>query len=145
MTSRTYLCTPPTGLPLTSHDSDSNPAIRIIAHYIPLFMRGFRYRCFIAHPQYSNACGYTFQPSPPASMMMNTKKHSSKRKSYIPSDRPRNNADRDAIKYAKNPSVYGYIKLPVGWPTKTIDSQTIGPSLSTADTALAPAAAAAAS
>jgi hypothetical protein len=73
---------------------------------------------------------------------MNTKKHSGKRKSYtIPSDRPRNKADRDALKYAKTPSMYGYIKLPVGRPTKTIDSQTIGPS----DTALAPSTAAAAS
>ena len=80
-------------------------------------------------------------------MMMNTaKKHSGKRKSYIPSDRPRNNADRDALKYAKTPSMYGYIKLPVGRPTKTIDSQTIGLSPSTSpDTALAPASAAAAS
>ena len=42
--------------------------------------------------------------------------------------------------------MYGYIKLPIiGWPTKTIDSQMIGPSPSTADTALAPATAAAAS
>ena len=82
---------------------------------------------------------------PPASMMMNAKKHSGKRKSYIPSDRPRNNADRDALKYAKTPSMYGYIKLPIGRPTKTIDSQTIGPSPSTADTALTPATAAAAS
>jgi hypothetical protein len=47
-------------------------------------------------------------------MMMNTKKHSGKRKSYILSDRPRNNADRDALKYAKTPSMYGYIKLLVG-------------------------------
>jgi hypothetical protein len=80
-------------------------------------------------------------------MMMNAKKHSGKRKSYILSDRPRINADRDALKYAKTPSVYGYIKLPIGRPTKTIDSQTIGPSPSTADTdtALAPATAAAAS
>jgi len=68
-----------------------------------------------------------------------------KEKLYIPSDRPRNNADRDALKYAKTPSMYGYIKLPVGWPTKTIDSQMIGPSPSTADTALAPATTAAAS
>ena len=73
-----------------------------------------------------------FNP-PPASMMMNAKKHSGKRKSYILSDRPRINADRDALKYAKTPSVYGYIKLPIGRPTKTIDSQTIGPSPSTAD------------
>jgi hypothetical protein len=78
-------------------------------------------------------------------MMMNAKKPSGKRKSYIPSDRPRNNADWDALKYAKTPSMYGYIKLPVGRPTKTIDSQTIGPSPSTADTALAPATTAAAS
>jgi hypothetical protein len=77
-------------------------------------------------------------------MMMNTKKHSGKRKSYIPS-RPHNNADRDALKYAKTPSMNGYIKHPVGRPTKTIDSQTIGSSPSTADTALAPATAAAAS
>jgi len=61
-------------------------------------------------------------------MMMNAKKNYGKRKSYIPSDRPRNNADRGALKYAK-----------------TINSQTIGPSPSTADTALAPATAAAAS
>ena len=75
-------------------------------------------------------------PPPPASisMMMNTKKHSGKRKSYIPSDHPHNNADRDALKYVKTPSMYGYIKLPIGRPTKTIDSQTIGPSPSTADT-----------
>ena len=66
-------------------------------------------------------------------MMMNAKKHSGKRKSYILSDRPRINADRDALKYAKTPSIYGYIKLPIGRPTKTIDSQTIGPSPSTAD------------
>ena len=65
-------------------------------------------------------------------MMMNTKKHSGKRKSYIPSDRPRNNADRDALKYANTPSMYGYIT-------------TIGPSPSTAGTALAPATAVAAS
>jgi hypothetical protein len=78
-------------------------------------------------------------------MMMNAKKHSGKRKSYIPSDRPRNNADRDALKYAKAPSMYGYIKLPIGRPTKMIDSQTFGPSPSIADTALAPSAAAAAS
>jgi hypothetical protein len=78
-------------------------------------------------------------------MMMNAKKHSGKRKSFIPSDRPRNNADRDALKYAKTPSMYGYIKLPIGRPTKTIDSQTFGPSPSTADTALTPAVAAAAS
>ena len=81
-------------------------------------------------------------PPPPASMMMNTKKHSGKRKGCILSDHPRNNADRDALKYAKTPSMYGYIKLPVGRPTKMIDSQTIGPSPSTADTALAPATAA---
>ena len=79
-------------------------------------------------------------------MMMNAKKHSGKRKSYISSDRPRNNADRDALKYAKTPSMYGYIKLPVGRPTKTIDSQTIGLSPSTSpDTALAPSTVAAAS
>jgi len=78
-------------------------------------------------------------------MMMNAKKHSGKRKSYIPSDRPRNNADRVALKYAKTPSMYGYIKFPIGRPTKTIDSQTVGPSPSTADTALAPTTAAAAS
>jgi hypothetical protein len=78
-------------------------------------------------------------------MMMNAKKHSGKRKSYIPSDRLRNNADRNALKYANTPFMYGYIKLPIGWPTKTIDSQTIGPSPSTADTALAPATAVAAS
>jgi hypothetical protein len=78
-------------------------------------------------------------------MMMNTKKHSIKRKSYIPSDRPRNNADRDALKYAKTPSMYVYIILPVGWPTKTIYSKRIGPSPSTADTARAPATAATAS
>ena len=78
-------------------------------------------------------------------MMMNAKKHSGKRKSFIPSDRPRNNVDRDALKYAKTPSMYGCIKLPVGQPTKTIDSQTIGPSPSTADAALTPATAAAAS
>ena len=41
VTIHTYLCTPPTGLPLTSHDSYSNPAIRIIAHYIPLFREDF--------------------------------------------------------------------------------------------------------
>ena len=41
--------------------------------------------------------------------------------------------------------MYGYIKLLVGQPTKTIDSQTVSPSPSTADTALAPATAAAAS
>ena len=41
--------------------------------------------------------------------------------------------------------MYGYIKLPIGQPTKTIDSKTIGPSPSTADTALAPATTAAAS
>ena len=76
---------------------------------------------------------------------MNTKKHSGKRISYIPSDCPRNTTDRDALKYTKTPSMYGYIKLPVGRPTKKIDSQTIGPSPSTADTALAPATAAAAS
>ncbi len=70
--------------------------------------------------------------------MMHTKKHSGKRKSYILSDRPCNKADRDALKYAKTPFMYGYIKLPVGRPIETIDSQTIGPSPSTADTALAP-------
>jgi hypothetical protein len=70
---------------------------------------------------------------------MNTKKHSRKRKSYI------NNAVRDALKYSKSPSIYGYIKLPAGRLTKMIDSQTIGPSPSTADTALAPATAAATS
>ena len=78
-------------------------------------------------------------------MMMNTKKHSGKRKSYILSDRPRNNADRDALKYAKTPSMYGYIKLSVGQPPKTIDSQMIGPSPSTAGTVLASATAAIAS
>ena len=77
--------------------------------------------------------------------MMHTKKHSGKRESYIPSDRPRNKADRDALKYVKTPSMYGYIKLPIGQPTETIGSQTIGPFPSTADTALAPATAAAAS
>ena len=41
--------------------------------------------------------------------------------------------------------MYGYIKLPVGRLTKTIDSQTIGLSPSNFDTALAPATAAAAS
>ncbi len=41
--------------------------------------------------------------------------------------------------------MYGYIKLPISRPTKTIDSQTIGHSPSTADTALTPATAAAAS
>ena len=62
------------------------------------------------------------------------------------SDCPHNNADRDALKYAKTPSMYGYIKLPVGRPTKTMDSQMIGPSpASNADTAPAPATAAAAS
>jgi hypothetical protein len=65
-------------------------------------------------------------------MMMNTKKHSGKRKSYIPSDCHRNNADRDALKYANTPSMYGYIT-------------TIGPSPSTAGTALAPATVVAAS
>jgi hypothetical protein len=79
-------------------------------------------------------------------MMMNAKKHSGKRKNCIPSNRPCTNADRDALKYAKTPSMYGYIKLPpIGWPTKMIDSQTIGPSPSTADTALPPATATAAS
>ncbi len=82
---------------------------------------------------------------PPASMMMNAKKHSSKRKSYIPSNRLRNNMEREALKYAKSPSMYGYIKLPIGRPSKMIDSQMIGPSPSTADTALTPATAAAAS
>jgi hypothetical protein len=85
-----------------------------------------------------------FNP-PPDYMMMNAKKHSGKRKSYIPSDRPRNNAGREALKYAKTPSMYGYIKLPVGRPTKMIDSQMIGPSPSTAYTALAAATAVAAS
>jgi hypothetical protein len=78
--------------------------------------------------------------------MMNTKKkHSDKRKSYIPSNRPRNNADGESLKYAKTSSIYGYIKLPIGWPTKIIDPKMIGPSSSTADTALAPATAATAS
>jgi hypothetical protein len=62
-----------------------------------------------------------FNP-PPASMMMHTKKHFDKRKNYILSDCPRNNVDRDALKYAKTPSMYGFIKLPVGRPTKTIAS-----------------------
>jgi len=75
---------------------------------------------------------------------MNTKRHSGKRKSFILPNRPCNNSDRDALKYAETPSMYDYIKLPIGWPTKRIDSQTIGPSPSTADTALAPPTAAAA-
>jgi hypothetical protein len=139
VTSHTYLCTPPTGLPLTSHDSDSNPAIRIITHYITLFREDFDAGVLSPTHNIPMRAATHINP-PPSSMMMNAKKHSSKRKSYIPSECPRNNADRDALKYAKTPSMYGYIKLPVGRPTKTIDSQTIGPSPSTADTALAPAA-----
>ena len=90
-------------------------------------------------------CAATHFNPPPAFMMMNAKKHSGKRKSYILSDCPRNNADRNAFKNAKTPSMYDYIKLPIGQPTKTIDSQAIGPSPSTADAALTPATAAAAS
>ena len=126
------------------YSSDSNFAIQIIAHYIPLFGEEFD-TGDLSPTHKTNAYSDTFQPPLPASTMMHTKKHSGKRKSYIPSDRPRNKADRDALKYAKTPSMYGYIKLPVGRPPKTIDSQTIGLSPSTADTALAPATAAAAS
>ena len=39
--SHTYLCTHLTELPLNSHSSDWNPAIRIIACYIPLFGEEF--------------------------------------------------------------------------------------------------------
>ncbi len=70
---------------------------------------------------------------------MSTKKHSGKRKSSIPSDRPRNNTEREGLKYAKTPSMYGYIKLPVGCPTKTID-----PSPPSVNTAITPVTAAAA-
>ncbi len=55
----------------------------------------------------------------------------------IPSGHPCNNAEREGLKYAKTPSMHGYIKLPVGRPTKTID-----PSPPSADTAIAPATAA---
>jgi hypothetical protein len=51
---------------------------------------------------------------------MSTKKHSGKNKCLIliQSDCPGNNAERECLKYAKTPSMYGCIKLPVGRPTK---------------------------
>ncbi len=60
-------------------------------------------------------------------------KHSGKRKSSIPSDSPQNKAERERLKFAKTPSMYGYINLPVGHPPKTTNL-----SPPSADTALAP-------
>ena len=47
---------------------------------------------------------------------------------------PPYNAKRESLKNAKTPSMYGYFKLHVGHPTKTID-----PSPPSAHTALTPA------
>jgi hypothetical protein len=37
---------------------------------------------------------------------------------FIPYDHPHNKAERECYKFAKNPSMYGYINLPTGCPTK---------------------------
>ena len=116
---------------MTSHISNSNPVLRIITHYIPLFREDLDTGVLSSTRNIPMRLATHFPPPPPASMMINTKKHSGK-KIYIPSDCPRNNADRDALKYANTPSMYSYIL-------------TIGPSPSTSDTALAPATAVAAS
>ncbi len=46
------------------------------------------------------------------------KKLTGKKKACIPSDCPRNKAERECYKLTKTPSMYGYINLPTGRPTK---------------------------
>jgi hypothetical protein len=118
----------------------SNPAIRKIAQYIPLYLERNSIQVFYRPTRNIPMCLVMHFTPPPASIMMNTKKnHSGKRKRYILSDHPRNNVDKKSLKYAKTPSMYSYIKLPVGRPTKTIDPKMIDPSPPTADTAITPA------
>ena len=118
----------------------SNPAIQKIAHYIPLYLERNSIPVFYRPTRNIPMCLVMHFTPPPASIMMNTKKkHSGKRKNYILSNLPHNNVNRESLKYAKTPSMYGYIKLPVGRPTKTIDLKMIDPSPPTADTAITPA------
>jgi hypothetical protein len=46
------------------------------------------------------------------------KKLTGKKKAFIPSNRPRNKAERECYKFAKTPSMCGYINIPTGHPTK---------------------------
>jgi hypothetical protein len=68
-------------------------------------------------------CPHSFddpEPGVPEAKPVSTapKKLTGQKKAFISSNCPRNKAQRECYKFAKTPSMYGYINLPTGCPTK---------------------------